>query len=192
MWEQLQNLEKKIDGLRDRVKKAVEPEPASAREMLTLITQEITCVEDSTDVRSALFYNGSPDTYIISRFSVVVSAQTPGSANRTLLRPTPWGYRRLVSPGVPLAIGPFSFEWNYLVSSRQSLYSRQFVGPHVLYAGITASQAFDLYEPLILKPVDSVEFRLRPLCYALPGTLGKLAGMTYFVDFLAFGYRRPL
>lgn len=194
MWEELQDLEKKIDGMRARVRKVMEPPPASAREIVTLIAQEITCVEDDLTEKTATFYNGSGDTYILHRLSVVVSTESAEPNLRIELPRYAYGYMRAAEPSVGNIIppiGPFDFVWNYLISSRQSYYSRQPVGSTV-FNGLERSQAFDLYEPLMLKPVDAIDFRMRPTCYALPGTRGKLQGRTYFVNFLAFGYRRPL
>lgn len=187
MWEELQELEKKIDGLRDRVRRATAPVPASARELTTLIAQEITCTEDDLAERGATFYNGSPDSYVLHRLSVSVSIQLTPTLRLPLERYA-FGYLN------PSGTGPFvlfDFVWNYLISSRQSAYSRQPVGSPI-FNGLERSQAFDLYEPLIVKPVDSIEFRMRPTMYALPGAAGKAAGTTYFVNFLAFGYRSPL
>jgi hypothetical protein len=189
MWEELQALDGKIDKLRDRVRRATEPVHASARELTTLIAQEITCTEDDTSERVATFYNGSPDSYIINRLSVSVMSQVPGEVTRIQMERYAFGYLcRRAGDG---SFFMFDFLWNYLVSSRQSAYSRQPVGSPI-FNGLERSQAFDLYEPLIIKPVDSIDFRLRPSAYALPGTVGKTPGATYFVNFLAFGYRRPL
>lgn len=190
MWEELQDLDKKIDNLRSRVRKAVEPSPASAREFVTLIAQEITCVEDDLTEQLATFYNGSSDSYILHRLSVAVSTQfEPQSTTfRRSLDRYAFGYMRR---GFGAQIGPFDFVWNYLISSRQSYYSRQALGSSV-FNGLERSQAFDLYEPLILKPADSIEFRMKPTAYALPGTPDKEQGRVYFVNFLAVGYRRPL
>lgn len=191
MWEDLQELDKHVDALRARVRKATEPVPASARELLTIIAQEITCTEDDVSEKSATFYNGSPDSYIIHRLSAVVTYQSlamvPSQQRDVMLRSAFCYYVAL--GGVSQVY--FDFVWNYSVASRQSYYSRQAVGSP-MFNGLERSQAYDLYEPLILKPVDALEFRMRPIMYALPGSPGKTAGATYFVNFLAFGYRRPL
>jgi len=190
MWEELQTLDQKIDKLRDRVRRATEPAHADAREMVTLIAQEITCTEDDLEEKTATFYNGSGDSYILHRLSIAVTARPPsllpGEARFTLNRYA-FGYIRRRFGDTMF----FDFVWNYLISSRQSIYSRQPLGS-AIFNGLERSQAFDLYEPLILKPVDSIEFRMRPTAFLLPGTAGKQAGTTYFVNFLAFGYRRPL
>lgn len=186
MWEELQALDGQIDKLRERVRRATEPVAASARELTTMIAQEITCVEDDLSPKTATFYNGSPDSYVLHRFSVSVMAQLPGAPARVQLDRYAYGYLRLNSTQFL-----FDFEWNYLVASRQSSYSRQALGSTV-FNGLERSQAFDLYEPLIIKPVDAVEFRMRPTAYLLPGSPLKTPGTTYFVNFLAFGYRRPL
>jgi hypothetical protein len=188
MWEELQALDGKIDKLRERVRRATEPVHASARELTTIIAQEITCTEGDLTEKTATFYNGSGDAYILHRLSVVVSYQTPALAltkQRLPLSRFAFGY------GAASGSILFDFVWNYLIASRQSAYSRQPVGSP-MFNGLERSQAFDLYEPLILKPVDAIEFRMRPTAYALPGTVGKVADATYFVNFLAFGYRRPL
>jgi hypothetical protein len=194
MWEELQALDGKIDKLRERVRRATEPVHASARELTTIIAQEITCTEDDLSERTAIFYNGSGDTYVLHRLSVVVTYQTPAAAP-TQLRQTLDRYAFGYSTSVGIAPGNsfvlFDFVWNYLITSRQSTYSRQPLGSPI-FNGLERSQAFDLYEPLVLKPVDAIEFRMRPTAYALPGTPLKTAGSTYFVNFLAFGYRRPL
>jgi hypothetical protein len=194
MWEELQALDGKIDKLRERVRRATEPVHASARELTTIIAQEITCTEDDLSEKTATFYNGSGDTYVLHRLSVVVTYQTPAAAP-TQLRRTLDRYAFGYSTAVGIAPGNsrvlFDFVWNYLIASRQSAYSRQPLGSP-MFNGLERSQAFDLYEPLVLKPVDAIEFRMRPTAYALPGTPLKTAGSTYFVNFLAFGYRRPL
>lgn len=191
MWEELQNLDQKIDKLRDRVRRATEPAHADAREMVTLIAQEITCTEDDLEEKTATFYNGSGDSYILHRLSVVVTAKPAAWAfvgdERVTLNRYAFGYQRRAFAGEPF----IDFVWNYLIASRQSAYSRQPLGS-AIFNGLERSQAFDLYEPLILKPVDAIEFRMRPVAFALPGTGGKQAGTVYFVNFLAFGYRRPL
>lgn len=190
MWEELQTLDQKIDKLRDRVRRATEPAHADAREMVTLIAQEITCTEDDLEEKTATFYNGSGDSYILHRLSITVTAKPPSLSgdNRVTLDRYAFGYQRRAFAGVE----PFvDFVWNYLIASRQSAYSRQPLGS-AIFNGLERSQAFDLYEPLILKPVDAIEFRMRPTAFALPGTAGKQAGTIYFVNFLAFGYRRPL
>lgn len=190
MWEELQALDGKIDKLRDRVRRATEPVHASARELTTIVAQEITCTEDDLAEKTATFYNGSGDTYVLHRLSVVVTYQTPTLAltqQRIAMDRTAFGYMASFVGGLPT----FDFVWNYLIASRQSAYSRQPLGSP-MFNGLERSQAFDLYEPLILKPVDAVEFRMRPIAYALPGTPQKTANSTYFVNFLAFGYRRPL
>lgn len=195
MWEELQALDGKIDKLRERVRRATEPVPASARELTTIIAQEITCTEDDLAEKTATFYNGSGDAYVLHRLSVVVTYQTPAAAptqlRRTLDR---YAFGYSTSVAVPPFVNSrvlFDFVWNYLIVSRQSTYSRQSLGSP-MFNGLERSQAFDLYEPLVLKPVDAIEFRMRPIAYALPGTPLKTAGSTYFVNFLAFGYRRPL
>ena len=193
MWEELQALDGKIDKLRDRVRRATQPVHASARELTTIIAQEITCTEDDTSERVATFYNGSPDSYILHRLSVVVSYQTPSMAasqTRFMLQRFAYGYGTSNQGGLDMSV-LFDFTWNYLTASRQSAYSRQPLGSPI-FNGLERSQAFDLYEPLILKPVDSIDFRMRPIAFSLPNTVGKTAGATYFVNFLAFGYRRPL
>lgn len=189
MWEELQNLDQKIDKLRDRVRRATEPAHADAREMTTLIAQEITCTEDDLEERPATFYNGSGDSYLLHRLSVTVTARPPSfsAESRLTLNRYAFGYIRRRGGNTMF----FDFVWNYLIASRQSAYSRQPLGSAV-FNGLERSQAFDLYEPLILKPVDSIEFRMRPTAFLLPGTAGKEAGTVYFVNFLAFGYRRPL
>jgi hypothetical protein len=193
MWEELQALDGKIDKLRDRVRRATQPVHASARELTTIIAQEITCTEDDMSERVATFYNGSPDSYILHRLSVVVSYQTPSmvaSQTRFMLQRFAYGYGTS-NPGLLDLSVLFDFTWNYLTASRQSAYSRQPLGSPI-FNGLERSQAFDLYEPLILKPVDSIDFRMRPIAFSLPNTTGKTVGATYFVNFLAFGYRRPL
>jgi len=194
MWEELQALDGKIDKLRDRVRRATEPVHASARELTTIVAQEITCTEDDLSERTATFYNGSGDTYVLHRLSVVVTYQTPTLAltqQRLPLSRFAFGYAAGVGVFPANGIVLFDFVWNYLIASRQSAYSRQPVGSP-MFNGLERSQAFDLYEPLVLKPVDAIEFRMRPTAYALPGTAQKTADSTYFVNFLAFGYRRPL
>lgn len=196
MWEELQALDGKIDKLRERVRRATEPVHASARELTTIVAQEITCTEDDLAEKTATFYNGSGDTYVLHRLSVVVTYQTPTLAltqQRLTLNRYAFGYSAKVGGG---PFGPntrvlFDFVWNYLIASRQSAYSRQPLGSP-MFNGLERSQAFDLYEPLVLKPVDAIEFRMRPTAYALPNTPLKTVGATYFVNFLAFGYRRPL
>ena len=182
MWEELQDLEKTIDKMRDRVRRATEPTPASARELTTIIAQEITCTEDDLTERTATFYNGSPDSFVLHRFSVLVS-RSP----KTPMYRYAFGY--IDSQNNSLSV--FDFVWNYLISSRQSSYSRQPVGSPI-FNGLERSQAYDLYEPLILKPADAIEFRMRPIAYALPGTATKQPDTIYYVNFLMFGYRRPL
>jgi hypothetical protein len=188
MWKEMEAFDKKIEQMAERVRRAVRPAPASAREMTTVINQEITCVEGNLEDRIATFYNGSGESLVLHRLSTVVYAQPPSQTNgKTYLNRTAFGYMALRGAEV----FQFDFMWNYLISSRQSAYSRQPVGSN-MFNGVERAQAFDSYEPLILKPADSIEFRLRPLAYLLPGTTGKTANTTYFVNFLAFGYRRPL
>jgi hypothetical protein len=192
MWEELESFEKSIDQLSARVRRATAPVGASGREMVTLISQEITCVEDSLDEKFATFYNGSGQSMILHRLSVEVYIQPPSlvaTDERRVMTRFANGYISRVSPG--LEVGMFDFFWNYSLSSRQSAYSRQPVGS-TMFNGLEKSQAFDLHEPLVVKPVDSIEFRMRPLAYLLPGSAAKTAGTNYFVSFLAFGYRRPL
>lgn len=186
MWEQLQDIDKKIDKLRERVRRATEPSHASAREMTTIVAQEITCVEDDLSEKYATFYNGSPDSFVLHRLSMSVS-RTTATSTRTALDRYAFGYIETAN----LTVSVFDFTWNYLTSSRQSAYCRQPIGS-TIFNGLERSQAFDLYEPLILKPADAIEFHIYPIAYALPGTTTKDTTTTYFVNFLAFGYRRPL
>jgi hypothetical protein len=201
MWQELQTLDKKVESLRSKVRRAVEPYSATSRELVTLIAQELTCEEDDLDEKTATFYNGSADSYVLQKFSVEVTAKEKSSAlaadsdQRIVLSRYAFGYMRPV-PDRPRApedytIGPFDFVWNYLVSSRQSYYSRQYLGSTV-FNGLERAQTFNLHEPLVLKPVDSIEFRMKPIAYALPGTSFKFPDRVYFVNFLAFGFRRPL
>lgn len=196
MWEELQDIDKTVDRLRDRVRRAIQPPPADARELVTVVSQEISCSEDDLSEHFAVFYNGSPDTFLLHRLSVQVSYKPSGSIpavidRRVSMERYAFGYMDRSIPAFPPPLFMFDFVWNYLINSRQSVYSRQPLGSSI-FNGLERSQTFDLYEPLILKPVDSIEFRMRPTMYALPGTVGKDAGTTYFVNFLAFGYRRPL
>lgn len=187
MWEELQALEGQIDKLRDRVRRATAPVPASARELTTIIAQEISCVEDDLSERVATFYNGSGESYVIHRLSVSVSIAASG--RRIPLERYAFGYMRSSAGSPTFAL--FDFVWNYLMASRQSAYCRQPLGSPI-FNGLERAQSFDLYEPLIVKPGDAIEYRMRPTMYALPGTADKTAGTRYFVNFLSFGYRRPL
>jgi hypothetical protein len=198
MWGEIQDLDKKIERLRAKVRLATEPSPASSRELVTLIAQEISCVEDELDEKVSTLYNGSGESYLLYRLSVNVTAKELTNDSRISLSRYAFGYMRggiAVRPSTAIAailpVGPFDFVWNYSVSSRQSYYSRQPLGSTV-FNGLERAQAFNLYEPLILKPADAIEFRMKPTAYALPGTQFKTEGRVYFVNFLAFGYRRPL
>lgn len=192
MWKVLEELDARIEKIRSVAQKETRPAPADSRELFTVLYQEVSFLEDDLQEQRQTFYNGDRDTLVLQRLAVSVSMALPTAPEQriTLQKVTAgwscffWGEGRpspVWSPG-------FDFQWNYVVNSRQSQYSRDACMSDML-VGLDKGQMLDFRVPLVLPKSESVEFRVQPLRYLFPGSSGKVPGSRYFVGFMGLGYR---
>lgn len=206
-WKVLEELDARIEKLRTSAEKVTRPHPAESRELVTVLYQEVACVEDDFSLQKQTFYNGDRDTLVIQRLAATVSVEFPPG---TEIVPQGEGspvnvggirfswYKTPIGWGSPLVwwnnydggtfITGFDFQWNYVTNSRQSQYSRDMCSSDML-VGLDKGQMLELRVPLVLPKSESVEFQVQPLRFLFPGVKGKVPGTRYFVGFHAFGYR---
>lgn len=208
-WKLLEEIDARIEKLRTRAEKMTRPLPAESRELVSVLYQEVSFFEGERAEQRQTFYNGDRDTLVIQRLAATVSVEYPpgssfppfsplySSARITLQKlQTGWG---MLGWGLELAadnawVGGFDFNWNYVVNSRQSLYSRDPCSSDML-VGLDKGQMLDLRLPLVIPKSESVEFRVQPLRYPLPGSSVvsgssyTVPGARYFVGFHGLGYR---
>lgn len=202
MWEILESIDKRLATLRNAVEQAARPRAASGRELLTVLQQEIVCTEDDLQEQRAVFYHGDATTLHVQRLGVTVSvSKLAAPNNRWPLSKVTNGWSSQATAQAPgqfsltgsnvLFDGSFDFVWNYQTNSRQSFYSREYCMSDML-VGFDRGQMLDFRVPLMLPKGESIEFRVKPLRYAFPGTTGKTAGMRYHIGFVGLGYRSAL
>lgn len=196
MWKILEEIDARIEKLRVVAGKAARPLPAESRELFTALYQEVSFYEDDLQEQRQTFYNGDRDTLVLQRFAVKVSIELPEQlGQRIALQKVTAGWtamdswlaRGSVRQQAVLDPG-FDFQWNYVVNSRQSQYSRSSCMSDML-VGLDKGQMLDFRVPLVLPKSESVEFRVQPLRYLFPNSEGKVPGTKYFVGFIGLGYR---
>lgn len=193
MWKVLEEIDGRIEKLRSVAGKAARPLPAVSRELVTVLYQEVSFFEDDLQEQRQTFYNGDRDTLAIQRLGVKVSIALPEHPEqRIALQKVTAGWTNfswLAGPLLQPVLNPgFDFQWNYVVNSRQSQYSRDACMSDML-VGSDKGQMLDFRVPLVLPKSESVEFRVQPLRYLFPDSYGKVAGTKYFVGFVGLGYR---
>lgn len=180
-WKALEEIEARIEKLRGRAEKSSRPLPAQSRELVSVLYQEVSFSANDLSEQRQTFYNGDRDTLVIQRFAVTVSVEAPlpnrieSAGARRSLQKVAYGWT-----------GGFDFAWNYVVNSRQSLYSRDTCSSDML-VGLDKGQMLDWRVPLVLPKSESIEFRVQPLYYPFPGTEGDAT--RYYVGFHGLGYR---
>ncbi len=149
--------------------------------------------------RFSTWKNGDANEIVIQRIGAVVhdirSATVPTNIT-TSRRPLykvqgGWGNTPFNDSLAMYPAPEFDFEWNYLVSSRQSRYSQSgFVSSDVL-AGADRAKMLDLRVPLVVPTGEIVVFQARPLFFNPSGNVTVVPLNTqYLVGFVCLGYRR--
>lgn len=193
MWKILEEIDARIEKLRTITEKVSRPLPAESRELFTALYQEVSFFEDDLQEQRQTFYNGDRDTLVIQRLAVKVSMELPSApGQRRALQKITNGWTMSFASGTifgqSVPAPGFDFQWNYVVNSRQSQYSRDACMSDML-VGLDKGQMLDFRVPLVLPKSESVEFRVQPLRYLFPGSSGKVLGTRYFVGFIGLGYR---
>lgn len=194
MWSDLEEVEKKIKALEDRALIETEPSSAYGRELSTFLVQELECGASSFEERRVTFYNGDAETLCLSELAVNVFYQNPTapvfSNFRIGLVDTARGF---TFPASLAWSDPFYFDfsWNYVVNSRQSLYSRDYLSSSVLGSGTDRAQMFCFDKPIRLVPSDSIELRVLPTLLPIPAFVDPalIQGASIIVSFAFLGYR---
>ena len=191
MWKTLEDIDQRLAALRNLAGRRARPRRATGRELMTVLFQEVSFQEDDLSEQRQTYYNGDGDDIIIQRFAATVSFVRPIEPGvRTSLYKVTGGWSTYLwdasLPGIGSEPG-FDFQWNYVVNSRQSQYSRDPCMSDML-VGLDKGQMLDFRVPLVLPKSESLEFRVQPLRYLFPDHFAKLAH-TYFVGFIGLGYR---
>lgn len=187
-WKALEEIEARIERLRGRAEKSARPLPAQSRELVSVLYQEVSFLQNDLSEQRQTFYNGDRDTLVIQRLAATVSIELAGirfSLEKTAIGWALQGWRWALfdDPGTG-----FDFSWNYVVNSRQSLYSRDACSSDML-VGLDKGQMLDWRVPLVIPKSESIEFRVQPLRFPFPGTQNSIASTRYYVGFHGLGYR---
>lgn len=185
MWNLLTTAQERICSLEKEVERATLPASASGRELCTFVAQEVLFAQPySFEEKRGIFYNGDMDTLTLCRVGVEVYVKIPdlqGGVSRYQTTKEATGFNMAGFTSIN-----FDFQWNYLINSTQSLYSRDYLGSDILAAGQDRAQMFSFHTPLILAQGDSIEFRIRPTNFTPPPYFFTA---DYVVSFILLGYR---